>query len=256
MPRGKKDEFYKKSVKKIFNFFNLEIKRKNNFQDRYFDHVAEISNEEKKILEEISEIALSSVANQWSIIQSLKHIKEKNIPGEIVECGVYKGGSLILICLIAEMLNFNKEIIGYDTFEEGFDKISEFDLSVKGKKIEKVSFEKNFFPTIDEVQNTIRKFNISENFFPKLIKGKTQETLLLNENVPDSISFLRLDTDIYEPTADQLDKLYPKLSSGGILHIDDYGHCPGVKKAVDEYFVDKKIWLHRIDYTCRLLIKD
>ena len=88
---------------------------------------------------------MSSVANQWSIIQSLKHIKEKNIPGEIVECGVYKGGSLILICLIAEMLNFNKEIIGYDTFEEGFDKISEFDLSVKGKKIEKVSFEKIFF---------------------------------------------------------------------------------------------------------------
>tara|TARA_Y100001970_G_C14121121_1_gene796348 strand:+ start:335 stop:1105 length:771 start_codon:yes stop_codon:yes gene_type:complete len=256
MPRGEKDKFYKKAIKKIFNFFDLEIKRKNNFQDRYFDSVTEISDNEKKILEKISEIALSSVANQWSIIQSLKHIKEKNIPGEVVECGVYKGGSLILICLIAQMLELKKEIIGYDTFENGFDSISEFDLSAKGKKIEKLSFEKNFFPTVNEVLNIIKKFNIDSNFYPKLVKGKTQDTLLLDENVPDSISFLRLDTDIYEPTADQLDKLYPKLSSGGILHIDDYGHCPGVKKAVDEYFVDKKIWLHRIDYTCRLLIKD
>ena len=78
MPRGEKDKFYKKTIKKIFNFFNLEIKRKNNFQDRYFDSVAEISNDEKRILEKIYEIALSSVANQWSIIQSLKHIKVPN----------------------------------------------------------------------------------------------------------------------------------------------------------------------------------
>ena len=210
----------------------------------------------KKTLEKISEIALSSTANQWSIIQSLKHIKEKNVPGEIVECGVYKGGSLILICLIAQMLKLNRQIIGYDTFEEGFDKISEFDLSTKGKKIEKLSFEKNFFPSVDDVLDIIKKFNIKENYFPKFVKGKTQETLLLSENLPNSISFLRLDTDIYEPTADQLDKLYPKLSSGGILHIDDYGHCPGVKKAVDEYFKGHNIWLHRIDYTCRLLIKE
>ena len=256
MPRGKKDNISKKIIKKIFNSFGLEIKRKNNFQDRYFDSVTEMTEREVQILNEISEIALSSVANQWSIIQSLKHIKEKNIPGEIVECGVYKGGSLILICLISQMIELSRAIIGFDTFEDGFDKISKFDLSIKKKKIEDLNFEKNFFPSVDDVLDIIKQFNIKKNYFPKLVKGKTQETLLLSENIPNSISFLRLDTDIYEPTADQLDKLYPKLSSGGILHIDDYGHCPGVKKAVDEYFKGHNIWLHRVDYTCRLLVKE
>ena len=256
MPRGKKDNISKKIIKKIFNSFGLEIKRKNNFQDRYFDSVTEMTEREVQILNEISEIALSSVANQWSIIQSLKHIKEKNIPGEIVECGVYKGGSLILICLISQMIELSRAIIGFDTFEDGFDKISKFDLSIKKKKIEDLNFEKNFFPSVDDVLDIIKQFNIKKNYFPKLVKGKTQETLLLSENIPNSISFLRLDTDIYEPTADQLDKLYPKLSSGGILHIDDYGHCPGVKKAVDEYFKGHNIWLHRVDYTCRLLLKE
>ena len=126
MPRGKKDNISKKIIKKIFNSFGLEIKRKNNFQDRYFDSVTEMTEREVQILNEISEIALSSVANQWSIIQSLKHIKEKNIPGEIVECGVYKGGSLILICLISQMIELSRAIIGFDTFEDGFDKISKF----------------------------------------------------------------------------------------------------------------------------------
>jgi len=256
MPRGKKDALAKKFLKSIFNLFNLEIKRKNNFEDRYNDFVVEIDKNENLILNSISEYTLSSRANQWSIIQSLKHIRKKNIPGAIIECGVYKGGSLILISLMAQKLNLKNKIYGFDTFEKGFDKISEFDLDPKGKKIDELKFEKNFFPTINEVKDIFNKFNINEKFLPKLIEGKTQNTLQIKDNVPEEISFLRLDTDIYEPTLNQLEILYPKLCSGGILHIDDYGHCPGVKKAVDDYFKDQKIWLHRIDYTCRLLIKN
>ena len=61
---------------------------------------------------------------------------------------------------------------------------------------------------------------------------------------------------MYATTKFQLEILFPKLVKGGILHIDDYGFFPGVQKAVDEYFKDKKIWLHRVDFTCRLLVKD
>ena len=74
--------------------------------------------------------------------------------------------------------------------------------------------------------------------------------------MPKKISFLRLDTDLYLTTKKQLEILYPRLNRGGILHIDDYGFFSGVRKAVDEYFQNKKIWLHRVDMTCRYLIKN
>ena len=56
-------------------------------------------------------------------------------------------------------------------------------------------------------------------------------------------------------TKKQLETLFQKLVPGGILHIDDYGLCPGVKKAVDEFFINEDIWLHRVDVSCRYLIK-
>ncbi len=255
MPRAKKNSFLKDLVNNFLSLFKLEIRRKNNFENRYFDSVSEISENELKILDEISDYALSSRANQWSIIQSLKYIQNKNIVGDVVECGVYKGGSLLLILKIMHILELNKKVYGYDTFEFGFDKLSDKDTDIKGKKVENLKFEKNFFPSKQDVFDTLIKFNIENSKMPTLIQGKTEETLKKKENIPNQISFLRLDTDIYEPTIDQLNKLFPLLSNGGVLHIDDYGHCPGVKKAVDEYFIDKKIWLHRVDYTCRLLIK-
>ena len=241
MPRAKKNSIFKNLVQIFFSIFNLELKKKNNFESRYFDSVVEIAENELKVLNEISEYALSSRANQWSIIQSLKYIKDNNVSGDIVECGVYKGGSLLLILKILKIINLKKKVYGYDTFEFGFDKLSEKDTDIKGKKVEKLEFEKDFFPTKEEVIKILLKFNIENDMMPTLIQGKTQDTLKLKDNIPDQISFLRLDTDIYEPTIDQLNRLYPILSSGGVLHIDDYGHCPGVKKAVDEYFANKKI---------------
>jgi|TARA_B110000037_G_C16993177_1_gene453982 hypothetical protein len=256
MPRSTDKNYLKNKIKSFLGLFNYEIKRINNFEQRFFDSVAEITSDEKKILESISKFALSSKANQWSIIQSLKHIKNKNIPGDIIECGVYKGGSLILINLFVKYFDLNKKIIGYDTFEEGFNQISEFDTDPKGRKIDKPDFEKVFFPSKQDVINNLLSCNIKNEDLPVLIKGKTEDTLKDDKNVPDHISFLRLDTDLYESTRDQLEILYPKLSKGGILHLDDYGHCPGARKAIDEYFKSENIWLHRVDYTCRLLIKD
>ena len=77
------------------------------------------------------------------------------------------------------------------------------------------------------------------------------------KNSPEKISILRLDTDWYESTKHELEYLFPRLSSGGILIIDDYGHFKGAKKAVDEYFTKNKIqyFLNRIDYTGRLIVK-
>ena len=72
--------------------------------------------------------------------------------------------------------------------------------------------------------------------------------------MPEEIALLRIDTDWYESTRHELKHLYPRLSSGGVLIVDDYGYWKGARKAVDEYF-EGKLFLHRIDYTGRMAIK-
>lgn len=88
------------------------------------------------------------------------------------------------------------------------------------------------------------------------IKGKVEDTLRDERNLPEKIAVLRLDTDWYESTKVELEVLYPRLRPGGVLIIDDYGYWQGARKAVDEYFADRPVLLHRIDHTCRVMVKE
>jgi hypothetical protein len=87
------------------------------------------------------------------------------------------------------------------------------------------------------------------------VVGPVEETL--PEQAPEEIAVLRLDTDWYASTKHELETLYPRLSSGGVLIIDDYGHWEGSRQAFDEYFADVggRPLLGRTDYTGRLGIK-
>jgi hypothetical protein len=100
------------------------------------------------------------------------------------------------------------------------------------------------------------RFNIAKTQYPferiVLVKGPVEKTR--PDTVPESIALLRLDTDWYESTRHELTHLYPRLSSGGVLIVDDYGHWQGSRKAVDE-FLGGRLFLSRIDYTGRLAIK-
>jgi len=87
------------------------------------------------------------------------------------------------------------------------------------------------------------------------VKGKVEETIPMS--APAQIALLRLDTDWYESTYHELVHLYPRLSSGGVLIIDDYGHWKGARRAVDAYISEQKLrlLLNRIDYTGRICVK-
>jgi len=248
----------KKFIKKIFSLLGFSIIRKNNFNDRWNDYIIECNNEDKINIHHALKYALCTKPNLWSLIQSIKYISEKKIKGDFVECGVFKGGSLGLMTLYAQKYKINCKILGYDTFEDGFLKSSLDikDISIKNKKIEPETKIDNFYPTKQEVEQILKTFFTNEEYSPKLIKGDILKTLKDEKNIPNNISLLRMDTDLYSTTKLQLEILYPKLQKGGVLHIDDYGMCPGVKAAVDEYFINQKIWLHRVDLSCRLMIKD
>lgn len=245
----------KKIIKKILDLFGYELKRKNNFFDRWGDFIAEANIDDIKRLDFYNKICLATKPNLWSIYQSLKYICNEKIAGDIVECGVYNGNTLSYIGNIINEFNLKKNIWGYDTFD-GFvlDLFSEYDIDLKSKK--KVSHtSQDVSYSLDEVKKNILK-NDKVNFNKYiLIDGDVMKTLEYEKNLPKKISFLRLDTDIYATTKKQLEILYPRLSNGGVLHIDDYGMHPGVKKAVDDYFSNSNIWLHRVDLTCRYMIK-
>jgi O-methyltransferase len=110
------------------------------------------------------------------------------------------------------------------------------------------------YSPLDEVRANLARTNYPADR-ARFIVGKVEDTI--PKEAPDKISILRLDTDWYESTKHELVHLYPKLSVGGVLIIDDYGHWKGARQAVDEYFNDNRlpILLNRIDYTGRIAIK-
>jgi hypothetical protein len=110
------------------------------------------------------------------------------------------------------------------------------------------------FPNVQDVAANMRKTGYPDRRV-HLIKGPVEETLPRNEL--GEIAILRLDTDWYSSTRCELEYLFPKLSTGGVLIIDDYGHFEGAKKATDEFFAahPTPILLNRIDYAARIGVK-
>ena len=108
--------------------------------------------------------------------------------------------------------------------------------------------------SLEEVKSNLRSTGYDENLIT-YIKGPVEETL--PANAPQTIAVLRLDTDWYESTRHELQHLFPRVSGGGVLIIDDYGHYEGARRAVDEFIAATKLplLLNRIDYTGRICVK-
>jgi len=225
-------------------------------------YLSDMENDFLTIWEDIEPYTMTSVERGYSLFQSVEYIVKNNIPGDFVECGVWKGGSCMLMAMTLKLFgDTDRKIYLYDTFE-GMPKPTKEDViswngrSVLEKWEEDQSGSKDNFGTwavgLEEVKFNISKSNYPENNFI-CIPGDV--ALTLKEKKPDKISLLRLDTDWYASTVEELETLYPLLVEKGVLIIDDYGHFDGARKAVDEYFLNRSILLNRIDYTGRIGIK-
>jgi len=205
---------------------------------------------------------MTSVERLYGLYQSLQYILENGIAGDFVECGVWKGGSSMMISLfLKEKGILDRKIYLYDTFE-GMSDPSELDRNSSGelasgllKEQDKLDSESIWcYSSLEEVKSNLRKtgYPLGNLIF---VKGKVEDTL--SQQLPGKLALLRLDTDWYESTKIELELLYPLLADKGILIIDDFGFWEGAKKAVVEYFakMGKSPFLHRIDFTGRLYIK-
>ena len=245
-------------AKKIRNFFRIIKKPFIKKKDFWKNNIPEIDEENKNLIEFIGEYSLTPLIRRWTLIKSLHYINKKKIIGDIVECGIWRGGNLFLAKKIQDKYykEIKRKLYGFDTFD-GMPEPSIHD----GAKVNKTyqNFKNKNEPwtkaSLDDVKNFSKKlFSDIDEF--NFIKGKVEDTLKDKKNLPNKISLLRLDTDLYESTKIELNILYPLLVEKGILIIDDYGDFQGCRKAVDEYFSDKNVLMISVDKSCRVIVKN
>lgn len=215
----------------------------------------------KPIYEATHSYTMTLPERMYNLYLATRYVVERGVPGDLVECGVWKGGSSMVMALtLIEMNELNRDIYLYDTFE-GMSRPSEKDVDYYNNTAERI-----WVPELKEDHNAwyccpleeVRR-NLSSTGYPqdklKFVKGNVEDTLL--STVPDKIAILRLDTDWYESTLEELKHLFPRISPGGVLLVDDYGHWKGSKAAVDNYLKENHIHmlLQRIDYAARMGIK-
>jgi O-methyltransferase len=194
---------------------------------------------------------LTSSESLEALCSSVRYIIHNHIPGSFVECGVWKGGSVMaMIYTLKELGVADRSIYLYDTFE-GMTEPTSNDIDLNGIPAKELMAGYDWVRVgINEVQQNILSLGYPADKI-HFIQGKVEDTL--PRHAPAQLALLRLDTDWYESTLHELECLYPRMAKGGILIIDDYGHFQGARKAVDEYFEKEKIkiYLHRINYTVR-----
>lgn len=187
-----------------------------------------------------AKLTLLSLERLVAISKAADYISSRNIPGDFVECGVWRGGASILLAHKLREYSLCKKLYMYDTYA-GMSQPSSYDVNTSTGKSALPTFLSSSrdthndwcFASIDDVSFNLNSFGLSE--YIRLIAGPVERTLIDPPNLPTQISLLRLDTDWYESTRVELEVLYPLVAPGGVVLIDDYGHWDGARKAVDEF---------------------
>jgi hypothetical protein len=206
---------------------------------------------------------MTSKNRAFALFEAVNYILDNGIPGMFVECGVWRGGSAMVIASTLEWRKVNnRRIFLYDTFD-GMTEPSPSDYDLHGNQaidLLKDGGDDSLVKASCDIASV--RANMISTGFPRerinYVQGDVRITLKNRKFEP--IALLRLDTDFEDSTAAELHYLYPSVSSGGIVIIDDYGHWHGAKKAVDS-FLDRerssgrKHFLVPLDYTGRLFVK-
>lgn len=203
----------------------------------------------------------TSIERMYALYQATRYVMRANIPGAIVECGVWRGGSAMIAAMtMSAARDEARELWLYDTYE-GMSEPTQHDRDFRGasaaEMMSKTEDNKKTsvwcYSSLEEVQRNMQRTGYPVNKMC-FIKGKVEDRI--PAEAPGQIALLRLDTDFYESTYHELRHLFPLLAPGGVLIVDDYGHWAGARKATDQFFqeIQKPLLLHRIDYTGRMAI--
>ncbi len=208
----------------------------------------------------VSPYTMTTPARIYALARAVEYVVARGVPGALVECGVWRGGSMMAVALTLLRLGVtDRDLYLFDTFT-GMTAPSEQDVRRTGERAADLLADSGegshvrAAAGIEVVRDAI--FGVG---YPQerihFVEGPVEETL--PSNAPDEVALLRLDTDWYSSTKHELVHLYPRLAHTGVLIVDDYGYWQGARQAVDEYVQEHglTLLLNRIDHTARIAVK-
>lgn len=199
---------------------------------------ADYDDEAKDIIRAVKPYTMTSPERLNAFVLATRHIVRHGIPGDIVECGVWRGGSMQACArTLLSLGETGRDLYLFDTYE-GMTPPTAEDLRRDGRPAQELLDSQGrdrpiwAVASLEDVQAGFEGVP-----YPKdrihYVRGKVEDTV--PEQAPGQISILRLDTDWYASTKHELEHLYSRLVSGGVLLIDDYGYWQGSRQAVDEF---------------------
>ncbi len=196
----------------------------------------------------IRPFSMMSHARLHGIYSGVAHVLHRGIPGALVECGTARGGCAALMGLVCQQWKQPRDLWVFDTFE-GLPPPSQNDPEYELAKSKAGTCRGEY----EEVRGLLESLGVMDR--AHLVKGLFQDTVPTSD--VQQIALLHLDGDWYESTRVCLEHLYDKVSPGGIIQIDDYGHWAGSRKALHEFLEARNIHvdLKYLDYTGRQFIK-
>jgi O-methyltransferase len=215
------------------------------------------------LAERVRAFTMTSFERMYALYKAVEFIEQAGIPGSIVECGVWRGGSMMLVAhQLLAMGCRDRDLYLFDTYE-GLprpDQVRDVDVwgnrAIDGWLPHQTSEESSHWAnaSLDDVRTNLFSTGYPEGRL-HFVKGMVERTI--PDKAPAEIALLRLDTDWYASTKHEMEQLFPRLARNGILIIDDYGHFEGARQAIDEYIFEHRlpVLLNRIDYSGRLIVK-
>jgi len=204
--------------------------------------------DDKAVFIEVRRHTLTDRERIVALTHAVKYVEKEGIPGDIVECGVWKGGSMMAVArTLLNLESTDRCLYLYDTFE-GMTRPTDRDFSQEfgsaldhwERKASKEGGSGWVYSPLDEVRRNMASVGYPEER-TIFIKGRVEDTI--PAQAPERIAILRLDTDWYESTRHELVHLFPRLQEGGVLILDDYFTWQGSGLAVDEYLEEHGIRL-------------
>lgn len=231
------------------------------------EYPPDFSAEEREICRFVAPYTMTSSERIVSLVRAVQYLEQYGIGGAIVECGVWRGGSMMAVAktLLARG-SPTRDLFLFDTYS-GMPDAAAVDVDVYGRsgaalleESRKQSPEqKSENDVLAECPLGVVRANLASSGYPTellhYVEGRVEDTI--PRDAPQEIALLRLDTDWYKSTRHELEHLFPRVVRHGVLVIDDYGYWGGARRAVDEYFAGRHepVFLNRVDFTARIAIR-